>query len=255
MIVRAGAAHDPKGKNGLAMLTATLLDQGAGKQRRADRRDDRLRRWRAWHRSRLRPELHQRRRDEGQLRRGSRPDGRRRAAADFRGRRDRAAAATGTVGAEGRGRRSGVDRGPRDRPADLRLPSVRHAWRRHAGVARRADASRLRGFPQEVFRAEQRAHRRRRRHRRGRSDGRASRNTLAPGRPAKCRHRRHRSPRCDPPRSRDRQEGRRPDRRSASATSRFPASTTTTKPSTRRSRFLAAKARTVCNRSCDRRSS
>lgn len=30
MIVRAGAAHDPKGKYGLAMLTATLLDQGAG---------------------------------------------------------------------------------------------------------------------------------------------------------------------------------------------------------------------------------
>jgi zinc protease len=30
MIVRAGAAHDPKGKLGLAMLTATLLDQGAG---------------------------------------------------------------------------------------------------------------------------------------------------------------------------------------------------------------------------------
>jgi zinc protease len=32
MIIRAGAAHDPKGKNGLAMLTATLLDQGAGKR-------------------------------------------------------------------------------------------------------------------------------------------------------------------------------------------------------------------------------
>ncbi|MEO7133845.1 MAG: pitrilysin family protein [Vicinamibacterales bacterium] len=30
MIIRAGAAHDPKGKYGLAMLTATLLDQGAG---------------------------------------------------------------------------------------------------------------------------------------------------------------------------------------------------------------------------------
>ncbi|MGH9384737.1 MAG: M16 family metallopeptidase [Vicinamibacterales bacterium] len=30
MIVRAGAAHDPKSKLGLAMLTATLLDQGAG---------------------------------------------------------------------------------------------------------------------------------------------------------------------------------------------------------------------------------
>lgn len=30
MIIRAGAAHDPKGKQGLAMLTATLLDQGAG---------------------------------------------------------------------------------------------------------------------------------------------------------------------------------------------------------------------------------
>jgi zinc protease len=30
MIVRAGAAHDPKGKYGLAMMAATLLDQGAG---------------------------------------------------------------------------------------------------------------------------------------------------------------------------------------------------------------------------------
>lgn len=29
MIIRAGAAHDPKGKHGLAMMTATLLDQGA----------------------------------------------------------------------------------------------------------------------------------------------------------------------------------------------------------------------------------
>ena len=31
MIVRAGAAMDPKGKLGLAMFTASLLDQGAGK--------------------------------------------------------------------------------------------------------------------------------------------------------------------------------------------------------------------------------
>jgi len=30
MIIRAGAAHDPKDKYGLAMMTATLLDQGAG---------------------------------------------------------------------------------------------------------------------------------------------------------------------------------------------------------------------------------
>lgn len=30
MIVRAGAAHDPKSKMGLAMMTASLLDQGAG---------------------------------------------------------------------------------------------------------------------------------------------------------------------------------------------------------------------------------
>lgn len=30
MIIRAGAAYDPKGKHGLAMMTATLLDQGAG---------------------------------------------------------------------------------------------------------------------------------------------------------------------------------------------------------------------------------
>lgn len=30
IIIRAGAAQDPQGKNGVAMLTATLLDQGAG---------------------------------------------------------------------------------------------------------------------------------------------------------------------------------------------------------------------------------
>ena len=28
MLIRAGAAQDPKGKEGLAMLTAALLDQG-----------------------------------------------------------------------------------------------------------------------------------------------------------------------------------------------------------------------------------
>ena len=45
MIVRAGAAQDPKGKMGLAMLTASLLDQGAAERtRRADRRRDRFRR-------------------------------------------------------------------------------------------------------------------------------------------------------------------------------------------------------------------
>lgn len=32
MIIRAGAAQDPPGKHGMAMLTATLLDQGAGKR-------------------------------------------------------------------------------------------------------------------------------------------------------------------------------------------------------------------------------
>jgi zinc protease len=32
MIIRAGAAQDPKNKYGLAMMTATLLDQGAGKR-------------------------------------------------------------------------------------------------------------------------------------------------------------------------------------------------------------------------------
>lgn len=36
MIVRAGAAQDPKGKHGLAMMTATLLDQGAGKRSAED---------------------------------------------------------------------------------------------------------------------------------------------------------------------------------------------------------------------------
>lgn len=32
LLIRAGAAYDPKGKNGLAMMAATLLDQGAGKR-------------------------------------------------------------------------------------------------------------------------------------------------------------------------------------------------------------------------------
>jgi zinc protease len=40
MIVRAGAAHDPKGKMGLAMLTATLLDQGAGARTAEQLADD-----------------------------------------------------------------------------------------------------------------------------------------------------------------------------------------------------------------------
>ena len=58
MIVRAGAAQDPKGKMGVAMLTATLLDQGAGSaQRRADRRHDRFRRRHSEHRRRHRPDL------------------------------------------------------------------------------------------------------------------------------------------------------------------------------------------------------
>jgi zinc protease len=40
MIVRAGAAHDPKDKLGLAMLTATLLDQGAGSRDAQQQADD-----------------------------------------------------------------------------------------------------------------------------------------------------------------------------------------------------------------------
>jgi zinc protease len=40
MIVRAGAAQDPKGKLGLAMLTATLLDQGAGSRTAQQIADD-----------------------------------------------------------------------------------------------------------------------------------------------------------------------------------------------------------------------
>ncbi|MDH4066704.1 MAG: insulinase family protein, partial [Acidobacteriota bacterium] len=40
MIIRAGAAQDPKGKMGLAMLTATLLDQGAGERTAEQIADD-----------------------------------------------------------------------------------------------------------------------------------------------------------------------------------------------------------------------
>ena len=40
LIVRAGAAQDPKGKLGLAMLTATLLDQGAGNRTSQQIADD-----------------------------------------------------------------------------------------------------------------------------------------------------------------------------------------------------------------------
>ena len=138
MIIRAGAAHDPKGKHGLAMLTATLLDQGAG-TRSAEQIAETI--------------------DfiGGVLGTGAGTDlsyvnavvmkdsydialelmADVVAAADVRAGRDRAAAAAGALGVESRGRRSGVRRRSRDRSPDLRLPSVRHARQRHRRVARR----------------------------------------------------------------------------------------------------------------------
>ena len=60
MLIRAGAAQDPKGKEGLAMLTSALLDQGTTTRSAApDRRGDRLhgRAARQWRRHR--PQLRQ----------------------------------------------------------------------------------------------------------------------------------------------------------------------------------------------------
>ena len=67
MIVRAGAAQDPKGKIGLAMLTALAPRSGRGQAHGGtDCRRDRLRRRHSRHRRRHRSHLRQHRRDEGQ---------------------------------------------------------------------------------------------------------------------------------------------------------------------------------------------
>ncbi len=225
MIVRAGAAHDPKGKHGLAMLTATLLDQGAGK-RSAEQIAETidfiggvLGTGAGTDMSFINAD-----RDEGQLRDCARPDRRCRAAADVCAGRDRAAARAGAVGVEGRGGRPGVGRRARDRSPDLRIPSVRHARRRHGGIADRVDARRLRGIPQAVLRPEQRPACGGRRHQRRRGDGRPRKalRRVEAGRRACARH--HRGARRDAAGDRHRQEGcgadrdsRRPHRDSAQA--------------------------------------
>ena len=85
MIVRAGAAQDPKGKMGVAMMTATLLDQGAA-NRNAEQIADSIdfiggvsEHW-CGHG----PHLHQHGRAQGRLADGVGADVRRRAPSDVR---------------------------------------------------------------------------------------------------------------------------------------------------------------------------
>ncbi len=69
LLTRAGAAQDPQNKRGVAELVAHLLDQGTTtRSRAADRRTDRFHRRCARHRVGHRPDLRQRRGDEGLVR-------------------------------------------------------------------------------------------------------------------------------------------------------------------------------------------
>ncbi len=172
MIVRAGAAHDPKGKHGLAMMTATLLDQGAG-GRTAEQIAEQI--------------------DfiGGALGAGAGTDltyinavvmndsysvaldlvsdvAQRPTFAREEIERQRAA---GDVGAESVRRRSRIGGRPGDRSPDLRLPSLRDAGQRHGRIAGVAHARGLRGLPSQVLRAEQRPDRGGGGHQRRRCDG------------------------------------------------------------------------------------
>ena len=218
MIVRAGAAQDPKGKLGLAMLTASLLDQGAG-NRTAEQIADAI--------------------DfvggilgtgagtdltyvntvvmKDSLALGAAADGRRRAPADVCAGRDRAAAPAGDVVAEGGGRGSRQRRQPGDRSADLRLPSVRPARQRHRRIAGVAHAPGLRRLPSAVLRAEQRAARHRRRRQRRRGDGRRAEGVRRLGAARRAGVQADRSAAADQARRRHRQARRGADRDSRRA--------------------------------------
>ena len=120
---------------------------------RADRRHDRLRRRCARRRVRHRPVVRQRAGDEGQLRPGHGPGRGHRAQPGLRRRGDRPAAAADAVGAAGEPAGPRLPGGRRHRPPDLRIPPLRRAVRRHAGVGRVADARRSRDVPRELVRA------------------------------------------------------------------------------------------------------
>ena len=128
MIVRAGAAHDPKAKMGLAMLTATLLDQGAGDRNAEQIADDIdyvggiLSTGAGTDLSYVNTVVMK---DDYAAGLAMMADVVRRPT--FAAGGDRAPAAAGAVGAEGGRRGSGVGGRHGHRSADLRLPPLRHA--------------------------------------------------------------------------------------------------------------------------------
>ena len=191
-------------------------------ERRADRDDDRLDRRRDRRRRGERPDLHQRRRHEGQPGRRPRSRVRPRAASGVRDRGDRAAAAADPLGAEGQLRRSRLPGRRRVRSARLRVPSVRQAGFRHAGIDRRDHARGSARVPQALVRRQQRHPRDRRRRHGGRSvRGRRAR-VRQRGSASICRRRRPTSRRRRPAASSSSIGRARRRPRSASATSALP---------------------------------
>ena len=253
MIVRAGAAQDPKGKMGLAMLTASLLDQGAG-NRTAEQIADTI--------------------DfvGGILGTGAGTDltyintvvmkdslplalqlmadvVRRPTFAPHEIDRQRQQAMSGLkVAAE-----------DPDNVASQVIDRLIYGFHPYglpgSGTAESladADAAGHRRLPPAVLRAQQRADRHRRRRERGRGDRRARegvRRLAVARRPGV---QADRSAAADASASSSSTSRMRCRRRFASASSAFRAATTTSSRWIRRSRFSAAKARTACSRCCVR---
>ncbi len=252
LLIRAGGARDPNDKPGVAALAAAVLDQGTttrSAEQIAD--DDRFDRRRHRGRVRHRPLVRPGDRDEGQPQPGARPRVRHRAQPGVRAGGDRAAAPADALRPQGQLRRSGVSRGRGVRPARLRLPPLRPAGCRHAGVDRRDHAPGSGRVPQALVRAEQRDPRHRRRRLRGRGVCRRGARVRQVGPKSESNARVSRRNCRRRPAGSSSSIARAPCRRkSASATRGCRASTPTTSRSISRSRSSAAKGATGCTACC-----
>ena len=145
MLVRAGSAQDPTDKPGVAEMVATLLDQGTTTRSAAEIADiidfmgGGLGTGAGTDLSFANTILLQSNLDEGLA-----AARRRHPPAGLLGRGARAPARAAAVGAEGQLPGSGLRRRRGGRAADLRLPSLRQAGQRDAGIGGGADARRSR---------------------------------------------------------------------------------------------------------------
>ena len=137
LLIRAGAMQEPADKPGVASFVAPLLNQGTTTQvGGGDCQRDRIRGRGRGRRIGQRALVRQRRRRQGPGRSRARPGLGHGPASGVCARGDRSAAQADALVAPGELRRSGLHRGSRLRSAGVRVPSLRPAERRHAGVDR-----------------------------------------------------------------------------------------------------------------------